>query len=75
MFNRKHAGIAAANLYSAHSLRRGFANWATANGWDLKTLIAYVGWKDVQSAMRYVDAADPFGKQRVSNRSCVRVEF
>ena len=34
-------------------------NWATANGWDLKTLMAYVGWKNVQSAMRYVDASDP----------------
>lgn len=59
------AGIAAAELYSSHSLRRGFANWAAANGWDVKTLMAYVGWKDVQSAMRYVDAADPFEKRRI----------
>ena len=59
------AGIDAAELYSSHSLRRGFANWATANGWDLKTLMEYVGWKDVQSAMRYVDAADPFAKHRI----------
>lgn len=59
------AGIAAADLYSSHSLRRGFANWATSNGWDLKTLMEYVGWKDVQSAMRYVDAADPFAKHRI----------
>ncbi len=59
------AGVASADLYSAHSLRRGFANWATANGWDLKTLMEYVGWKNVQSAMRYVEAADPFGKRRI----------
>ena len=59
------AGIASAALYSGHSLRRGFANWATANGWDIKTLMAYVGWKNVQSAMRYVDGADPFGKNRI----------
>ncbi len=59
------AGIASAELYSVHSLRRGFANWATSNGWDLKTLMEYVGWKNVQSAMRYVDAADPFGKDRI----------
>ncbi len=56
------AGIASPGSYSGHSLRRGFANWATSNGWDLKTLMAYVGWKNVQSAMRYVEAADPFAK-------------
>lgn len=59
------AGVASAERYSAHSLRRGFANWATSNGWDLKTLMAYVGWKNVQSAMRYVEAADPFGRSRI----------
>lgn len=59
------AGIASADLYSGHSLRRGFANWATSNGWDLKTLMEYVGWKSVQSAMRYVEAADPFAKRRI----------
>lgn len=59
------AGIASADLYSSHSLRRGFANWATSNGWDVKTLMEYVGWKNVQSAMRYVEASDPFGKRRI----------
>jgi site-specific recombinase XerD len=58
----KNAGIASAELYSGHSLRRGFANWATANGWDLKTLMEYVGWKNVQTAMRYVESANPFLK-------------
>lgn len=61
------AGIASADLYSGHSLRRGFANWATSNGWDLKTLMEYVGWKNLQSAMRYVEAADPFGKRRIES--------
>jgi integrase len=60
-----NAGVASAELYSGHSLRRGFANWAMSNGWDLKTLMEYVGWKNVQSAMRYVDALDPFGKARI----------
>jgi integrase len=59
------AGIESADLYSSHSLRRGFANWATSNGWDMKTLMEYVGWKNVQSAMRYIEAADPFGKHRI----------
>lgn len=60
------AGIASAALYSSHSLRRGFANWATTNGWDLKTLMEYVGWKNVQTALRYVEAADPFAKHRIN---------
>ncbi|MDE2430736.1 MAG: site-specific integrase, partial [Burkholderiales bacterium] len=59
------AGIASAGLYSGHSLRRGFANWATANGWDLKMLMEYVGWKNVNSAMRYVESVDPFSKHRI----------
>ena len=61
------AGIESANLYSGHSLRRGFATWATANGWDLKTLMEYVGWKNIQSAMRYVDVADQFSQQRIEH--------
>lgn len=60
-----HAGIASADQYSGHSLRRGFANWATSNGWDIKTLMEYVGWKDVQSAMRYIEATDPFTQYRI----------
>ncbi|WP_285797943.1 site-specific integrase, partial [Metapseudomonas resinovorans] len=52
----QRAGIPA-ELYTSHSLRRGFATWATANGWDLKALMTYVGWKDIKSAMRYIDPA------------------
>ena len=59
------AGVESPTQYSAHSLRRGFANWATANGWDLKTLMEYVGWKNVQSAIRYVDSADLFARLRI----------
>lgn len=54
-----------ADEFSSHSLRRGFATWATANNWDTKTLMEYVGWKDVQSAMRYIEGADPFSQQRI----------
>lgn len=59
------AGLPEAARFSGHSFRRGFANWASASGWDLKTLMVYVGWKDIQSAMRYIDAADPFARQRI----------
>ena len=54
------AGIAA-ETYTSHSLRRGFATWATRNGWDLKALMSYVGWKDANSALRYIDPVVSFG--------------
>ncbi|MBI6768374.1 site-specific integrase [Pseudomonas syringae] len=54
----QRAGIAAEH-YTSHSLRLGFASWAHSNGWDLKSLMSYVGWRDIKSAMRYIDAA-PF---------------
>ncbi len=59
------AEVTAPELYSAHSLRRGFASWAAANGWDLKTLMEHVGWKNAQSAMRYIDSNDPFNQRRI----------
>lgn len=52
------AGLPAEH-YTSHSLRRGFATWAHSSGWDLKSLMSYVGWKDMKSAMRYVEAT-PF---------------
>lgn len=59
------AGLDAADSYTSHSLRRGFAGWASTNGWDVKTLMEYVGWKDPQSAMRYIDAKDAFAQNRI----------
>lgn len=52
-----------AELYSSHSLRRGFATWAIRSGWDLKSLMAYVGWTDGQSAMRYIEGVGVFPGQ------------
>lgn len=60
-------GLSSAALYSGHSLRHGFANWAVANGWDVKSLMEYVGWRDIKSALTYVDAADPFSKDRIEH--------
>lgn len=48
-------------IYSAHSIRRGFATWAASSGWDIKTLMEYVGWSDLKSALRYVEPAQQFG--------------
>lgn len=61
----REAGLSSPNDYSGHSLRRGFAGWANANGWDVKALMEYVGWRDVHSAMRYLDGADPFARRRI----------
>lgn len=51
------AGVADSEGYSSHSMRRGFAGWARASGWDIKELMEYVGWRDVKSAMRYLDVS------------------
>lgn len=59
------AGVEAAQMYSGHSLRRGFASWASANGWELRQLMEHVGWKNAQSAMRYIDGDDPFSRRRI----------
>lgn len=61
----QRAGIADAGSYSSHSLRRGFATWANGQGWDVKALMEYVGWRDMKSALRYIDSADPFAQQQM----------
>ncbi|MBI6565378.1 tyrosine-type recombinase/integrase [Pseudomonas synxantha] len=54
----------AGERHSGHSLRHGFATWASRNQWSPKALMGYVGWRDVHSAMRYVEADSPFGDWR-----------
>ena len=54
------AQVEFSELYSAHSLRRGFANWAVENGWDIKSIMEYVGWKNINSAIRYIDGHQRF---------------
>jgi len=47
-------------------LLRGFATWENTQGWDTKSLMECVGWKDVQSAMRYIEVPDPFYQQKIA---------
>jgi len=61
----KNVGIEDAHLFTSHSLRRGFANWANSHQWDVTALMKYVGWKDIHSAMRYIDQPDPFSQQHI----------
>ena len=56
----ERAGIRDASTYTSHSLRRGFATWAQASGWDTKSLMEYVGWRDVKSALRYIESSVGF---------------
>ena len=58
-------GIVDPATYSGHSLRRGLAGWANANGWDVKTLMDYVGWSDLNSALRYIDATPATDRARI----------
>lgn len=61
----KNGGLAGTDAYSGHSLRRGFANWAASEGWDMKSLMEYVGWRDIKSAFRYLDATIPFAQEKM----------
>lgn len=69
----QEAGLPEPDSYSSHSLRRGFATWANANQWDVKSLMEYVGWKDIKSAMRYIDNADAFARYRIESALKERV--
>lgn len=51
----ERTGVEGSNLYSSHSLRRGFAGWARGTGWTLEQLMDYVGWKNLNSALRYLE--------------------
>lgn len=70
----KNGGLAAAGAYSGHSLRRGFAHWAASDGWDVKSLMEYVGWRDLKSALRYLDASVSFAKARMEHGMVRRVQ-
>ncbi|MCG4454948.1 site-specific integrase [Pseudomonas sp. MMS21-TM103] len=63
-----------ADRFSGHSLRRGFATWAARNGWGTKALMDYVGWRDVQSALRYIEPDMPFGEFKKRSSDNGRVE-
>ncbi|MBA5604277.1 tyrosine-type recombinase/integrase [Duganella sp. FT3S] len=63
----RKGGVASAGAYSGHSLRRGFANWAASDGWDVKSLMEYVGWRDIKSALRYLDASVSYAKGRMEH--------
>lgn len=60
----QRTGLDNSDMYSSHSLRRGFAGWARNTGWTLEQLMDYVGWKDVKSALRYLEVPPAGLKER-----------
>ena len=54
---------------STHSLRRGFAHWASEQNWDLISLMKYVGWKSSRSAEVYVKPRYDFGSLGLQRNS------
>lgn len=47
------AGVDEVVSYSSHSLRRGFATAWNEVGGDLRSLMAWVGWKNAATALKY----------------------
>lgn len=61
----QRAGINMPEAYSGHSLRRGFATFAADSGWDVSSLMQYVGWRDVKAAARYIEASPVAAQHRI----------
>ena len=53
---------------STHSLRRGFAFWASESSWDLRSLMEYIGWKNVKNAQGYLPTRFNFGELSLQPR-------
>lgn len=47
--------------FTTHSLRRGFADFAVRQGWDLSTIMSHVGWLSMDSARKYMPIRKDFG--------------
>lgn len=42
---------------------------------EIKTLMEYVGWKNVQSALRYVEEGNPFARtNRLLPITCIKLD-
>lgn len=55
----RRAGIDA-ERYSSHSLRRGFATWASQSGWDIHSIMNYIGWKTADVAAGYIQKTQQY---------------
>ena len=53
----KHAGIENADKFSSHSLRRGLATSACADGASIPAIMRQGRWKNVSTVMEYIEAS------------------
>lgn len=61
------------SIYSTHSLRRGFANYAISHNADARELQQWVKWKDIRSAIGYLNANNNFVNDLVKNDPLLRI--
>lgn len=66
--HRAHeAGIPSADIFSSHSLRRGLATAASRDGASLPAIMRQGRWKNVNTVMEYIDAAQRFEENAASS--------
>lgn len=56
----QEAGLPAAELFSSHSMRRGLATSASRDGASLPAIMRQGRWKNVNTIMEYIEAAQRF---------------
>lgn len=67
------AGIDA-EKFSTHSLRRGFANYAISHKTDARELMSWVKWKDIRSAIRYIEDTGSLANDLAEKDNTIRLE-
>lgn len=63
----KTAGLSQAKDYSSHSLRRGLATAASRDGASLPAIMRQGRWKNVNTVMEYIEAAQRFEENAASS--------
>lgn len=63
----RESGIAYADEFSSHSLRRGLATSAARAGASLETIMRHGRWKQVNTVMEYIQAAERFTENAVNS--------
>lgn len=67
------AGISTKKI-SSHSMRRGFANWAADENWNITSVMEYVGWRSPRSAQAYIKPRFDFGSLALSRQRLSEAE-
>ena len=62
----KAAGIKKAQDFSSHSMRRGLATTASRDGVSIPAIMRQGRWKQVDTVMEYIEAAQRFEENAAS---------